>query len=101
MSHSIEFDIESMRVCLRNRWPFRIGARGICCEFYPIHNSEWNIRIERADIFITCYGIDVWETARGSLWLGISFEGGVEGTYEPLIRLNDYTKLTYLNEVRE
>lgn len=101
MTHSIEFDIESMKVCIRNRWAFRIGARGICCECCPLRDGKWNIRIERAFVFITCYGIDVWETAHGSLWMGVSHEGGVEGTFEPLMRLNDYTKLTYLNTVRE
>lgn len=100
MTHSIEFDIESMKVCIRNRWAFRIGARGICCDCYPLNDGRWNIRIERAFIFITCRAIDVWETAHGSLWMGVSHEWNKE-IFEPLMRLNDYTKLTYLDMVRE
>ena len=85
-------DSVELRVLIRSRMNFRLGARGICCECRR-RNGSWVVSIPRASMELCCDELSVVDNEDFNL-LSISFDGGKSS--RSFLDLTQYDCLTLI-----
>ena len=87
-------DADELAALIRDKIPFRIGARGICMECVPnIHTGVWVITIDRAFVELHVQDIAILDDP-DFFMLTIDPDG--KGEYLGLADLSRYDKITLL-----
>ena len=86
-------DGDEVAALIRDKIPFRIGARGICIECHPHIFNNWVIRIDRAAVEIRAADIAVLDDAD---YFMLTFDPDGKGEYWSLADLREYDKITVL-----
>lgn len=86
-------DGDELAALIRDKIPFRIGARGICIECYPHIFNNWLIRINRAFVEIRAADISVLDDVD---YFMLTFDPDGKGEYLSLADLREYDKITVL-----
>ena len=85
---------DSITLCIRERKPFRIGARGICIECHPhVFTKRWTVSVDRAFVYLDVDDINVLDDA-DSYDLCVSLDLGK--SYLSFADLTQYEKLTVI-----
>lgn len=87
-------DGDELTRLIKDKIPFRIGARGICIECCPnIHSKIWVITIDRAFVELHVQDIAVLDDPD---FFMLTFDPDGKGEYLSLADLRRYDKITLL-----
>lgn len=85
-------DFEDLQRLINQKKSFRIGTRGICCDFRYIFRG-WRISVPRAFIEIDCDELDILDDEDFYV-LGFSTDKG--RSFVDFLNLMEYDKLTVI-----